>query len=52
MLGLHQGYLDIQAMPTSERKWFVDRYIEQKKKEYEEYSKASAAAKTKSRSRR
>ena len=52
MLGLHQGHLDIGAMPTFERKWFVDRYIEQKKREYEEYQKSASQAKTQSSGRR
>lgn len=45
MMGLQQGYLDIRSMPVFERKWYVDRFIQQKQKEYEEYQKAAAQAK-------
>ena len=51
MLGLHQGHRDILDMPVFERKWYVDRFIEQKRKEAEEYQKAAQKAKSQSKRR-
>lgn len=35
MYHLRQGYKDIQKMVVFERKWLIDRFIEQKQKEQE-----------------
>lgn len=38
---MNQGVSDIKGMSVLERKWMIDRFIEQKRKENEEYKKAS-----------
>jgi len=40
MYHLRQGYEDILDMPTFERKWMIDRFVEQKKKEEESIKKS------------
>lgn len=40
MYHLRQGYSDIAQMPVYERKWIIDRFIEQKNKEEEQINKS------------
>lgn len=42
MYHMKQGYSDIKDLPVYERKWLIDRFIEQKKKE-EEASKGGGS---------
>lgn len=44
MYHLKQGYSDIKDLPVYERKWLIDRFIEQKQKE-EERSKQNNSGK-------
>lgn len=38
---MRQGFDDVQGMPVAERKWLIDRFVEQKTKENEEIKNAS-----------
>ncbi len=40
MYHLRQGYNDIKDLPVFERKWMIDRFIEQKNREEESMKKA------------
>lgn len=39
MYHLKQGFNQIQEIPVCERKWFIDRFVEQKEKEEEHLKK-------------
>lgn len=41
MYHMQQGFEDIQNIETFERKWIIDRFIEQKEKEKRESQKIS-----------
>jgi hypothetical protein len=40
MYHLKQGFQQIQEIPIFERKWFIDRFIEQKEREEKEIKKS------------